>query len=124
MKACPWRISKATLEAFARDFFGAGVAHMRPSFFPFTEPSAGWIFHPFCAGGGCGICKHTGWVEMGGCGMVDPAVFESVGYDPERWTGFAFGMGIDRIAMFKYQINTFAIFWTTTSFLEAVLTDG
>lgn len=88
------------LDAFTNAFFGPGRrARLRPSFFPFTEPSAEfdvtcWV----CDGEGCRTCAGSGWVELGGCGMVDPAVFEAVGVDPERWTGFAWGFGIDRLA--------------------------
>jgi len=89
-----------TLDAFVGAFFGPGRrARLRPSFFPFTEPSAEydvtcWV----CAGAGCRTCGQSGWVELGGCGMVDPAVFQAVGVDPERYTGFAWGFGIDRMA--------------------------
>jgi len=89
-----------TLDAFANAFFGPGrSARLRPSFFPFTEPSAEfdvtcWV----CGGTGCRTCDGSGWVELGGCGMVDPAVFGAVGIDPERYTGFAWGFGIDRLA--------------------------
>ncbi|MGH9106908.1 MAG: phenylalanine--tRNA ligase subunit alpha [Acidimicrobiales bacterium] len=88
------------LDAFADAFFGPGRrARLRPSFFPFTEPSAEfdvtcWV----CGGSGCRTCSGSGWVELGGCGMVDPAVFAAVGVDSERWTGFAWGFGIDRLA--------------------------
>lgn len=89
-----------TLDAFVEAFFGPGRrARLRPSFFPFTEPSAEfdvtcWV----CSGKGCRTCGHSGWVELGGCGMVDPAVFQAVGVDAERYTGFAWGFGIDRMA--------------------------
>jgi phenylalanyl-tRNA synthetase alpha chain len=89
-----------TLDAFTNAFFGRGRrARLRPSFFPFTEPSAEfdvtcWV----CGGVGCRTCSGSGWVELGGCGMVDPAVFANVGIDPERYTGFAWGFGIDRLA--------------------------
>jgi phenylalanyl-tRNA synthetase alpha chain len=89
-----------TLDAFVEAFFGPGRrARLRPSFFPFTEPSAEfdvtcWV----CSGEGCRTCGHSGWVELGGCGMVDPSVFQAVGVDPERYTGFAWGFGIDRMA--------------------------
>ena len=95
-----------TLEAFTSAFFGAGRhARLRPSFFPFTEPSAEfdvtcWV----CGGVGCRTCSGSGWVELGGCGMVDPAVFEAVGVDPERYTGFAWGFGIDRLAMARTSL--------------------
>jgi len=98
---------KYTLEQFARQMFGPDMAlRFRPSFFPFTEPSAEVdCLCVFCKGNGCSVCKQGGWLEMLGCGMVHPNVFEAVGYDPERWTGFAFGMGIDRICMLLNGIN-------------------
>jgi phenylalanyl-tRNA synthetase alpha chain len=97
---------KATLSEFARRFFGEDAkTRFRPSFFPFTEPSAEVdVSCRICRGGGCSACKGTGWMEIMGAGMVDPAVFEAVGYDPERYTGFAFGMGPARIAMQRYAI--------------------
>ncbi|MCL6091560.1 MAG: phenylalanine--tRNA ligase subunit alpha [Actinobacteria bacterium] len=89
-----------TLDAFVEAFFGPGRrARLRPSFFPFTEPSAEYdVTCWMCGGRGCRTCAGSGWVELGGCGMVDPAVFEAVGVDPERYTGFAWGFGIDRMA--------------------------
>lgn len=97
---------KATLEEFVRRFFGTATqTRFRPSFFPFTEPSAEVdVSCQICGGSGCSACKGTGWMEIMGAGMVDPAVFEQVGYDPERFTGFAFGMGPSRIAMQRYKI--------------------
>ncbi len=97
---------KAILLLWAKEFFGEGTdVRFRPSFFPFTEPSAELDITCFnCGGDGCGKCSQTGWIEIGGCGSVDPAVFENVGIDPEKYTGFAFGFGIDRIAMIKYKI--------------------
>ncbi|HET8654215.1 MAG TPA: phenylalanine--tRNA ligase subunit alpha [Longimicrobiaceae bacterium] len=97
---------KATLSEFARRFFGPNTrTRFRPSFFPFTEPSAEVdVSCQICAGAGCSACKRTGWMEIMGAGMVDPAVFEAVGYDPERYTGYAFGMGPARIAMQRYRI--------------------
>jgi phenylalanyl-tRNA synthetase alpha chain len=95
-----------TLDAFTAAFFGPGRrARLRPSFFPFTEPSAEfdvtcWV----CGGVGCRVCGGSGWVELGGCGMVDPAVFSAVGIDPERYTGFAWGFGIDRLAMARTDL--------------------
>jgi phenylalanyl-tRNA synthetase alpha chain len=88
------------LDEFANAFFGPGKrARLRPSFFPFTEPSAEFDVTCWgCGGEGCRTCAGSGWVELGGCGMVHPAVFEAVGVDPERWTGFAWGFGIDRLA--------------------------
>lgn len=95
-----------TLNNFARIMFGPDVrSRIRPHFFPFTEPSAEMdISCVSCGGQGCRVCKHSGWLEMGGAGMVDPAVFKHVGIDPEIYTGFAFGLGIERIAMLKYSI--------------------
>jgi phenylalanyl-tRNA synthetase alpha chain len=104
---------KGILDAFIKKLFGAKVkTRFRPSFFPFTEPSAELdISCVFCDGKGCRICKQAGWVEMGGCGMVDPAVFQNCGIDPEKWTGFAFGMGVERLAMFKYDIDDIRLFY-------------
>jgi len=97
---------KYTLSEFARRFFGPSTrTRFRPSYFPFTEPSAEMdVTCSVCGGDGCSACKGTGWMEIMGAGMVDPNVFEQVGYDPERYTGFAFGMGPARIAMLKYRI--------------------
>lgn len=97
---------KATIAEFVRRFFGPRArTRFRPSFFPFTEPSAEVdVSCQLCEGEGCSACKRTGWMEIMGAGMVDPAVFEAVGYDPERYTGFAFGMGPGRIAMQRYRI--------------------
>lgn len=95
-----------TLSQFASIMFGANIGtRIRPHFFPFTEPSAEMdISCVVCGGAGCRVCKHSGWLEMGGAGMVDPNVFKTVGIDPELYTGFAFGLGIERIAMLKYNI--------------------
>ena len=103
---------KQTLYFFAREFFGKDTQiRFRPSFFPFTEPSAEIDISCFiCGGDGCKICKHTGWVEIGGSGMVDPNVLEQCGIDPNEYSGFAFGMGIERIAMLKYQIDDIRLF--------------
>ncbi len=97
---------KATLAHFARRFFRADtLVRFRPSYFPFTEPSAEMdVSCALCSGGGCPACKQSGWMEILGCGMVHPAVFEAAGVDPERYTGFAFGMGPHRIAMLRYGI--------------------
>ena len=97
---------KGVLLHFARRYFGEKIGvRLRPSFFPFTEPSAEIDFTcVFCKGAGCRTCKQTGWIEIGGSGMVDPEVFRHVGYDSEKYTGFAFGWGIDRMAMLKYGI--------------------
>lgn len=96
---------KGTLEEFARTVFGPEQrVRLTPSYFPFTEPSAEMAVSCFiCGGRGCRVCGN-GWIELGGAGMVDPAVFENVGYDPERYTGFAFGMGLERVAMRRYGI--------------------
>ncbi len=98
---------KSVLSAFARAYIGPEArTRFLPSYFPFTEPSAELYFSCLlCGGAGCPACKRTGWMEVGGCGMVDPNVLEAVGYDPEQVTGFAFGLGIDRTAMLKYGIN-------------------
>lgn len=97
---------KDTLQNFAQIMFGSQVrSRIRPHFFPFTEPSAEMdISCVNCNGAGCRICKHSGWLEMGGAGMVDPAVFKILGIDPEIYSGYAFGVGIERIAMLKYNI--------------------
>lgn len=97
---------KATLEAFLHRLFDPSLSvRLRPSFFPFTEPSAEVdISCVMCRGGGCALCSGSGWVEILGAGMVNPRVFRAVGIDPERYTGFAFGLGLDRVAMLKYRI--------------------
>jgi len=104
---------KGTLVSFANQFYGNDLKYrFRPSFFPFTEPSAEMdITCYMCKGKGCKICKYSGWLEILGCGMVDPNVFENVNYDPEKYTGYAFGMGIERIAMLKYGITDIRIFF-------------
>ncbi len=104
---------KGTLDTFIKRFFGNRVqTRFRPSFFPFTEPSAEMdISCIFCEGKGCRICKQSGWVELLGCGMIDPAVLTNCGVDPERWTGFAFGMGVERIALFQYDIDDIRLFY-------------
>ena len=103
---------KQTLYHFAKEMFGKETkVRFRPSFFPFTEPSAEIdISCLICGGKGCNICKSSGWVEIGGSGMVDPNVLENCGIDSVKHTGFAFGMGIERIAMLKYQINDLRLF--------------
>ena len=97
----------------ARRLFGARAAvRFRPSYFPFTEPSAEVdVSCLLCGGAGCSACKGTGWIEVMGAGMVHPAVFEHVGYDPERYTGFAFGMGIERIALLKWGVEDIRLFY-------------
>lgn len=104
---------KGTLVSFAEQFYGEGFKYrFRPSFFPFTEPSAEMdITCYICKGKGCRVCKHSGWLEILGCGMVDPNVFKYVNYDAEKYTGYAFGMGIERIAMLKYGIDDIRIFF-------------
>ena len=112
---------KATIAEFARRMFGAHTkARFRPSYFPFTEPSAEVdISCTICSGTGCSACKGTGWVEIMGSGMVHPAVFEAVGYDSEKYTGYAFGMGPARIAMLLYGIPDIRMFYDTdVRFLE------
>ncbi|OYT17292.1 MAG: phenylalanine--tRNA ligase subunit alpha [Bacteroidetes bacterium 4572_77] len=104
---------KQTLMYFAKEMFGEDTGiRLRPSYFPFTEPSAEMdISCHICGGKGCNICKYTGWVEILGCGMVDPNVLESAKIDTESYTGFAFGMGIERITMLKYQIKDLRLFF-------------
>jgi phenylalanyl-tRNA synthetase alpha chain len=103
---------KGTLNAFAERFFDAGVrTRFRPSFFPYTEPSAELdVQCQSCEGRGCALCKQSGWIEVLGCGMVHPAVFEAVGYDAERYTGFAFGVGIERLALRLYGLDDIRMF--------------
>jgi phenylalanyl-tRNA synthetase alpha chain len=104
---------KQTMLYFAQEMFGKNVeVRFRPSFFPFTEPSAEVDISCFvCEGVGCPVCKHSGWVEIGGCGMVDPAVLENCKIDPNKYSGFAFGMGIERITMLKFRINDLRLFF-------------
>jgi phenylalanyl-tRNA synthetase alpha chain len=114
---------KGTLQGFAERFFEARVkTRLRPSFFPYTEPSAELdVECQGCNGTGCALCKHTGWIEVLGCGMVHPAVFEAVGYDPERYTGFAFGVGIERLALRLYGIDDIRMFYENDlRFLEQI----
>ncbi|WP_017730064.1 phenylalanine--tRNA ligase subunit alpha [Nafulsella turpanensis] len=103
---------KQTLYYFVKELFGKQTkVRFRPSYFPFTEPSAEMdITCIICGGEGCNICKHTGWVEIGGAGMVDPQVLENSGIDSKKYSGFAFGMGIERITMLKYQIRDLRLF--------------
>ncbi len=98
---------------FAREMFGQETRiRLRPSFFPFTEPSAEMdISCSICGGSGCNVCKYTGWVEIMGCGMVDPSVLENCRIDPIKYTGYAFGMGVERIAMLKYQVNDLRLYF-------------
>ncbi len=95
-----------TIQLFTEGYFGAGMqSRLRPAYFPFTEPSAEFeVTCTICRGAGCRTCSNTGWVELGGCGMVDPAVFAAVGIDPEEWSGFAFGFGIDRLALMRHEV--------------------
>jgi len=96
-----------TIETFTEAYFGEGIhSRLRPAYFPFTEPSAEFeITCTICRGNGCRTCSGTGWIELGGCGMVDPAVFDAVGIDGSEWSGFAFGFGIDRCAQMRYGIS-------------------
>ena len=112
---------KGTLDHAMKALFGSSVkTRFYPSFFPFTEPSADMQVSCFiCGGKGCRTCKQTGWVELMGCGMVDPNVFGFVGYDPEKVSGFAFGMGVERLAMMKYGIDDIQLlFQGDVRFLE------
>jgi phenylalanyl-tRNA synthetase alpha chain len=103
---------KGTLEAMMQELFGDVRIRLRPSFFPYTEPSAEVdVSCRNCGGSGCGTCKHTGWLEILGSGMVHPAVFEAVGYDPDAVTGFAFGLGMERVAMLKYGVDDIRLFY-------------
>ena len=112
---------KQVLLSFAREMFGPETKiRLRPSYFPFTEPSAEMDISCFiCGGEGCGFCKHTGWVEILGCGMVDPNVLELCGIDPEEYSGYAFGMGVERITNLKYRVSDLRMFSENdTRFLE------
>ena len=104
---------KGVLLTFAKSMFGSDMKiRFRPSFFPFTEPSAEYDFSCFrCRGKGCKMCKGTGWIEISGAGMVNPAVFDYVGYDSEKVTGWAFGMGVERIAMAMYEVDDIRLFY-------------
>jgi len=104
---------KGTLIAFIKQFYGSSLKNkFRPTFFPFTEPSADIYITCFiCNGKGCKMCKQSGWLEILGCGMVDPNVFRYVGYDPEVYTGWAFGMGIERIAALRYGVEDIRLFY-------------
>jgi len=112
---------KGDLTHFARALMGADVkVRFRPHFFPFTEPSVEYDFScHVCGGRGCRVCKNSGWIEISGAGMVDPKVFENVGYDPEMWTGYAFGMGVERLAMIKFGIDDIRLLYDNdVRFLE------
>ncbi len=104
---------KGVIFEFLRAFFEKDVdVRFRPSYFPFTEPSAEFdVSCVMCDGKGCRVCKHTGWLEVGGCGMIHPEVFKSVGIDHERYSGFAFGTGVERLAMMRYGINDLRMFF-------------
>ncbi len=104
---------KGTLDYFAKNIFGPEVKiRMRPSYFPFTEPSAEVDMScTICGGSGCAVCKHSGWVEIMGCGMVDPAVLTNCKIDPEVYSGFAFGMGVERIAQLLYRVPDLRLYW-------------
>lgn len=104
---------KGTLDYFAKSLFGPEVSiRMRPSYFPFTEPSAEVDMScSICGGSGCNVCKHSGWVEIMGCGMVDPAVLTNCGIDPNVYSGFAFGMGVERIAQLLYRVPDLRLYW-------------
>ncbi|HVJ65480.1 MAG TPA: phenylalanine--tRNA ligase subunit alpha [Bdellovibrionota bacterium] len=108
---------KGTLELLVAEFFGSGLAiRLRPSFFPFTEPSAELdMACCFCKGKGCRTCKGTGWIEIGGCGMVDPEVIKASGLDPKIYRGFAFGMGLERMAMLKFGVDDLRSFYESPS---------
>lgn len=112
---------KGTISDFGRRMFGKQVrTRFRASHFPFTEPSAEVDFECFlCGGEGCGVCKYTGWLEIMGCGMVHPVVLQNGGYDPRRYTGFAFGMGPERLTMLRHRIDDIRYFWANDlRFLE------
>nr|WP_291317997.1 phenylalanine--tRNA ligase subunit alpha [Desulfuromonas sp.] len=104
---------KGILTTFIAQFFGKNIGvRFRPSFFPFTEPSAEVDMQcVICGGDGCRVCKNSGWLEILGSGMIDPEVFKAVDYDPEAYSGFAFGMGLERIAMLKYGVNDLRLFF-------------
>jgi phenylalanyl-tRNA synthetase alpha chain len=104
---------EGTLDYLLRALFGEGRrTEFRTHYFPFTEPSIeAYVSCHVCGGSGCGVCRHSGWIEVGGAGMVDPALFEFVGYDPERYTGFAFGWGLERIAVLRHGIPDLRELW-------------
>ncbi len=114
---------KGVMAYFAREMMGPKVAvRFRPHFFPFTEPSVECDFScHICGGSGCRVCKNSGWIEIAGAGMVDPRVLRTVGYDPEIWSGYAFGMGIERIAMIRFGIKDIRMFYENDiRFLESL----
>jgi phenylalanyl-tRNA synthetase alpha chain len=104
---------KGTIQGFARRMFGETVrVRMRPSYFPFTEPSADVVMECFvCGSKGCQVCRYSGWLEIAGCGMLHPVVLQNGGYDPTVFSGFAAGLGPERIALLKYQIDDIRYFW-------------
>ncbi|MCD6246509.1 phenylalanine--tRNA ligase subunit alpha [candidate division WOR-3 bacterium] len=115
---------KGILSAFAREFFGPDTkTRFTPSFFPFTEPSSEmYVSCVFCGGKGCSVCQHTGWLEVLGCGLVNPKVFQYVGYNTEKYSGFAFGLGVERFAMLKYGIDDMRLlFENNIEFLKGVI---
>ena len=103
---------KVTISFFVKEFFGTEIkTRFRPSYFPFTEPSAEVdCTCPICKGKGCSMCKHSGWIEIGGCGLMNPKVFAAVGISYPQWQGFAFGFGIERMAIIKYGIEDIRLF--------------
>ncbi len=110
-----------TLETFTTAYFGGAIhSRLRPSYFPFTEPSAEYDINcVFCEGSGCRTCAQTGWLELGGCGMVHPNVLTNVGLDPEEWSGFAFGFGLDRLALMRHGVDDIREMYTgDVRFLE------
>jgi phenylalanyl-tRNA synthetase alpha chain len=110
-----------TLESFTTAYFGGAIhSRLRPSYFPFTEPSAEYDINcVFCEGSGCRTCAQTGWLELGGCGMVHPNVLSNVGLDPEEWSGFAFGFGLDRLALMRHGVDDIREMYTgDVRFLE------
>ena len=110
-----------TLESFTTAYFGGAIhSRLRPSYFPFTEPSAEYDINcVFCEGAGCRTCAQTGWLELGGCGMVHPKVLHNVGLDPEEWSGFAFGFGLDRLALMRHGVDDIREMYTgDVRFLE------
>jgi phenylalanyl-tRNA synthetase alpha chain len=104
---------KGTLGAFARAMFGPNVrVRFRPDFFPFVEPGVDYaISCPFCDGNGCPVCKQSGWIELGGAGLIHPNILRSYGLDTDRWSGFAFGLGVERIPMMQHRIDDLRLFW-------------
>jgi phenylalanyl-tRNA synthetase alpha chain len=104
---------KGTLGAFARAMFGQGVrVRFRPDFFPFVEPGVDYaITCPFCGGSGCSVCKQSGWIELGGAGLIHPNIMREYGFDTDRYSGFAFGLGVERIPMMQHRIDDLRLFY-------------